>query len=222
MPPSDAGWKLDGFERNLLKAWIKYGAKDDSGQIQIDTNLPDFSSISPDLNFISNQNFKFQNTSTRYLNGFELINEIKRIYAGNADSKCNAITIDQRLNFGFRKTLTGLRLFDEPNSSLIKWIRNCSLSGLRVESHLLPQEFTSKFSKNLADMKWRNLDESDKSFVINHTMNLIYGVGVLEFEDFLNIKNNFLKVLDQNDFNLIQTLQLLHMGALTTEEYLTY
>ncbi len=225
MPPQDAGWALNSFERNLLKAWMISGAKDDNGNLYIDRNADVISEINFDSNFIENANYKFHNTNLRYLSNFDLPNIISSIYFGSFSSG-NCGSIDSKNNlaiFGFRDPSTGEPLIDQPNFLLFDWIANCVRNGMGLRNsfdNYLPQNTTKEYSETSA---WSDITDNDKISLIQKNMDLLIGYNTLSPEDNDLITVRILESLNKsNPPTLRSVLTQIHTIILTSAEFLIY
>ncbi len=175
MPPRNAGWKLEGFERDLLKAWVKTGAKDDNGNATISTGEMRTHMIAYDPEFLNSNNFKFKNTSNRYMNNYDLINVLTQIYGES--ERCSQIQgAGHKVNLGFLNTSDGKSLFQRPNSALLNWIRECSSQSVlgNAKKHL-PENI-----QDLLETNWLELSNSEKVRVIKFSIDNLIGQNVLE------------------------------------------
>lgn len=225
MPPQNAGWALNNFERNLLKAWVTSGAKDDNGNIYIERNSEIISRINFDSNFIDYANYKFHNTNLRYLSNFDLPNIVSYIYQNRfSNDSCSTIE-DKNLQvvFGFRDPSTGTPLLEQPNFLLFDWITNCVRYGLELKNNFEEYLPTSWFTSINEDSPWSSYGSSQKSELIQKNINQLLGSGVLSTEDNDFFLSRILETLDQsNPQDIRQIILQIHTMILTSSEFLIY
>lgn len=218
MPPADAGWKLEGYERDLLKAWIKGGAKDDNGKTYVSESDLRIDEINVNPDFINASNYKFRNTSVRFLSNFEIVDALKKIYSNNENDCLELSTMSEKVNHGFQNPADGKTLFESPNSALINWIKDCS-------SKLLSQANINKFLPEEIKYKedpWSAVSLNNKKIVVNLSLNSLLGLDVLDEVQLQEKTEDLINALNIQNGSLHESIELLHTAILTSQEFLTY
>ncbi len=226
MPPQNAGWTMSSFERNLLKAWITTGAKDNDG-IEIEQEL-NTSGITYDENFITSSNFKFHDTSLRYLNNYDLLKVFKEIYNSGTCSELS--NVNELITLGFKDPRDGKSLIESPNFLLLDWIKNCVEKSISINtgySSFLPYPFEPKVAQNtemkLDDILWGELDETEKQTIIQWNTDLLLGYKVLSAESYDSYVYRLLMALETSkDSSLKEAIKKIHVTILTSSEFLIY
>lgn len=217
MPPRNAGWKLEGYDRELLKAWFKTGAKDNNGVTKLNSDELRLDRVNYDPEFLEANNHRFKNTSNRYMSSYDLINVLTGIYGDSPD--CSEIrNQSQRVNMGFLNPIDGSLLLSQPNSALLGWIRNCANSSLNMNlGKHLPDDL-----KEQTATKWQDLSVQNKQRVIKYAIRELIGFKVLDNSREMALEQRIIRAMDRQNGSLGSTLRLIHTGLLTGQYFLSY
>lgn len=234
MPPQNAGWRLIGLERDLVKAWIKSGAKDDDGNSFIfDENLKTLSQkIVVSDSIEQSNNSEFGNTHRRYLNNFDLMDTLHLIFS-NPESRdvClyeHEYDKNTQLSFGFANTIDGSYLYTSPSSSYFEEVLECMDKYLTYHHqssfylHVL-----KSIPEDFENLKWSELSENNKMAFLDAAASAILGKEIISFNSNENsllfrLKFNLDNHTDRGNKTIKDFIPLVAKSIILSSEFLTY
>ncbi len=155
MPPRDAGWKLQGKDRDLLKAWIRNGAKDKEGKVMLGkkaielykNNTKLSQPIKPELTAT------FEDTHKRYYENYDFILSLRKLFGDNVNYNCEEVYQRNSQRVGFLITNNGKPLAKYASTAYIEYIQKCLHSTLlnSINSVKNKREALNYVSSELAD-----------------------------------------------------------------------
>jgi hypothetical protein len=173
MPPRNAGWSLEGKERELVKAWLKGGAKLNNGEkVYKDAkfNSEVVKAVSPKLSpYLAKPSFN--NTSSRMMQNLDFYESIKHIL-GLTDQDLLSCSIDRnaRNAMGFMDPATGARPSPVPTVIYYQTISKCA-GTLRY--------YKPKIFDAYGFGMWRELKPEQQDKILTEVMNNVLGPQVL-------------------------------------------
>lgn len=242
MPPKNAGWKLEGLDRDLVKAWIRGGAKDDSGSSHIGEGTTFAKSVEeiPLEGHIENlKRPGFGYLHNRYINNYDFFRSLEFIIKkveGSQDQAydsggCYFDEKDQS-TFGFNITATGIPLFVKPSQSLIDLINTCIDDSLRISyktaeelNWLLTPEVLDRHERQwVKDIKWFQYSESIRLNQIKEIVTYLVGKNVLSDGELLEISLRITEAIKplENKVMLDEVIRLTFKAVVTSPEFLVY
>lgn len=224
MPPKDAGWSLEGKDREILKAWLKGGAKMDDGQkvyadLAFDKQV--VNEVRPKLGQYKGVP-TFNNTSSRYMQNFDFFESIKIRFQLDKTFAIYCRLDKNKLNtLGFMDASFGMRLSPTPTISYYQALFDCLKSISSFEFPAL-----SVYPK---DQFWEKLSHAQKKEFVVSLSEMILGKNVYSDLVMEKVVNKILISLEKkypqtnNSVNDIRSVMKAAAGSLVlTGEFLTF
>ena len=250
MPPSNANWKLTKRERNLIKRWIKNGARDDKNNRTLTQDESNLIITSKTQVNIKKLTATFHDTFYKYLENHDIFQAFDQ-YFGNEYvyiEKCFKVTDFNINTLGFKKPQDGKPLFLAATPSYIKLIQECSSLYLKYLNSIIQNEQALKGNFRFINpkiiqalgaynrssaliMNWRYQSPQAKDMMIEFILNQLLPFQIYGRAHNDKIKKQILEVVNlyveapESQANVLyieNILTLVTISIILTEEFLTY